>query len=168
MRAMIALNVCISLTAVALVGGCSFQTEPGPCDNVVTATANRLAFSASPGAWIRVITSPPTDKSCRTDLGIKIRYQDENRSQREAPQNIDVEFAVEGGSGPATIFPNGEPQYTTLYNRRYVQYGFAGATATEHNSESVNYYIRIGTNAKGDFPVFVDAVMRYVSVSPGP
>jgi hypothetical protein len=150
----------IAIAGAMLLGGCSSSETSDLCENIVTASTSSFYFSGSPGTAVRVITSQPAKKFCTAELGIKVRYESDDRARDRAPVNIKVEFAVEDGSGEAaTIFPEGEPVYTTVYQRRYIQWGVSVNAADRE--EPVNYYIRIGTDQDGDFPVLADAVIKY-------
>jgi hypothetical protein len=156
------IEVCllIAIAAAMLLEGCSSSETSDLCENIATSSKSGFYFAASPNTSVRVITSQPAKKFCTAGLGIKVRYESEDRAREKAPVNIKVEFAVEDGSGnPATIFPAGEPVYTTLYQRRYIQWGVSVNAADRE--EPVNYYIRIAADEAGDFPVLADAAIRY-------
>lgn len=160
MRRLTGTLLFISIAATLLLGGCSSDNTTDLCANIITASASRFYFDASPNTMTRVITSQGAKKLCTAELGVKIRYENDNFSRDRAPQNIDVEFAVEDGSGnPATIFPEGDPEYTTLYQRKYIQWSVR-VNATDR-TDPVTYYIRVGTDSRGDAAVLVDAAIRY-------
>jgi hypothetical protein len=142
------------------LGGCTSGETTDLCADIATASTSGFYYSASPNTQVRVITSQNANKLCTGDLGIKVRYENDSISRDQAPQNIKVEFAVEDGSGePPTIFDPGEPEYTTLYGRRYKQWSVQ--VNASDRQDPVKYYIRIGTDALGDRPVLADAVIRY-------
>jgi hypothetical protein len=150
----------ISIAAALLIGGCSSDNTTDLCANIATASKSSFYFAASPNTTTRVITSQDAKKLCRAELGVKVRYENDTFARDRAPQNIQAQFAVEDGSGnPPTFFDVGEPEYTTLYQRKYVQWSVS-VSATER-TDPVKYYIRIGTDSRGDAAVLVDAVIRY-------
>ena len=160
MRKRMGIWIVIAAAITMLLGGCSSSETTGLCENIVTARASRFYFSPLPNSSVRVITSQHAERLCPAELGIKVRYESDDLAFRIAPQNISVEFAVEDGSGnPATIFPAGDPEYTTLYQRRYVQWAVSVNAADR--VEPVYYFIRIRTDGAGDSPVLADAVIRY-------
>jgi hypothetical protein len=160
MRRLTGTLLFISIAAALLIGGCSSSETTDLCANVVTASTSNFYFAASPNTATRVITSQEAKKLCSTEIGIKVRYENDSYAQDRAPRNIQVEFAVEDDSGnPATIFDVGEPEYTTLYQRKYIQWG-VNVTSNDR-TDPVRYYIRIGTDSDGDAAVLADAVIKY-------
>jgi hypothetical protein len=165
MRRLTGILIIISVAAALLSGGCSSSETTGLCADIATASTSGFNFSASPNTWVRVITSQDAKKLCNAELGIKVRYENGDLARDRAPQNIQVEFAVQDGSGePATIFPEGDPEYTTLYQRKYIQWGVS--VNASDRVDPVQYYIRIGTDSGGDAAVLVDAVIRYARWDP--
>ena len=160
MRRLTETMLLISIAAALLIGGCSSDQSTDLCADIVTASASNFYFDASPNTMVRVITSQDAKGLCSTELGIKVRYEDDALAQDRAPRNIQVEFAVVDGSGePATIFPAGDPEYTTLYQRKYVQWGVS--VNASDRVDPVKYYIRVGTDSNGDASVLADAVIKY-------
>jgi hypothetical protein len=152
--------IFISIAATLLVGGCSSDNTTDLCANIVTASTSGFYFQAAANTWTRVITSQDAKKLCNAELGIKVRYENDTYAQAQAPRHILVELAVEDGSGnPPTIFPLGEPEYTTVYQRKYIQWG-VNVNASDR-VDPVKYYIRIGADSEGDAAVLADAVIKY-------
>lgn len=150
----------ISIAAALLTGGCSSDQSTDLCADITTASVSNFYFDASPNTMVRVITSQDAKKLCNAQLGIKVRYENDTIAQDRAPQNIQVEFAVIDGSGePATTFPVGDPEYTTLYQRKYIQWGVS--VNASDLVDPVRYYIRVGTDSGGDAAVLADAAIKY-------
>lgn len=160
MRKRVEVLLLLSMAVPLLLGGCSSDSTEPLCADIVTASTPGFYFGASPNTTVRVITSQEAKRLCNAELGIKVRYENDDLARTRAPQNIKVEFAVEDNSGePATIFPEGDPEFTTLYQRRYIQWGVS--VNSSDREDPVTYYIRVGTDAQGDQPVLVDAVIKY-------
>jgi hypothetical protein len=160
MRAYLGCGFVLAAAALTALGGCSTTETKSLCASVSTAEIDDFSFSASPNTTVRVITTPPAMKHCTASLDVKARYADEERSRAKAPQNIKVEFGVEDGTADApTFFPGGDPEYTTQYYRRYIQWGIS--VNAPSREEPVQYFIRVGTDANGDDPVLVDAVIKF-------
>ncbi len=166
MRQLTAALIIVPIAAALLAGGCSSNTPADACANITTASATDFLFDAAPGTTVRVITSGGAERLCHAELDVEIRYEDNELSRASAPQNIQVEFAVEDDSGkPPTIFAIGDPEYSTLYRRKYIRWN--ATVSSRDRMDMVRYYIRIGTDSNGDDPVLVDAVIKY-AIYPSP
>jgi hypothetical protein len=159
----------LGATALMLLGGCSSEEGSELCQGITVASVDRFRFSALPNTETTVITTPPARKDCTTELELRIRYEDESLADRQAPDNIDVEFGVDGvgGSGSPTIIDEGTPEHTTRYRRKYIEWN-THTNAAGREEESVEYYIRVGTDSAGDQPVLIEAAIRYSAYGASP